>query len=65
MDIVGEIFWVLMFVTPLIIIPGVWKFLDGNKMIRIAIGLILSAVCSLLLYCFSLAILFRHGMGPG
>ena len=64
MDIVGGILWVLMFTAPLIIMPCIWKFIDGSKMIRIVMGLILSLVCSYLLYGISLAIIFRHGMGP-
>jgi len=62
MDIIGEIIWILMFAAPLIIMPCIWKFIDGSKMIRIAMGLILSLVCSYLLYWIGLAIIFRHEM---
>jgi hypothetical protein len=49
---------------PFIITFLVWKFLDGSRMIKIVVVLLLSAVCVMLLYSIGLAIIFRHGMGP-
>lgn len=57
--------WVSMFAAPFIIMPIVWKFLDKNKLTRIMTGLLLSAVVSYMLFCISLAIFLRHGLGPG
>jgi len=65
LDTLGEIVWFLMFITPLIIIPLTWKFIDGSKMVKIASGLLLSLVCSIILFCIGMAILLRHGLGPG
>jgi hypothetical protein len=64
LDDIGVACWGLMLICPFIIIPLIWKFLDGSRMIRIAVGLLLSAVSVYLLYAISLAIIFRHGMGP-
>ncbi|HVU53742.1 MAG TPA: hypothetical protein VHD83_01750 [Puia sp.] len=64
LDGIGVACWWLMFICPFIIIPLVWKFLDGSKMIRIVAGLVLSALCFLLLFVISMAICFRHGLGP-
>ena len=64
-DGIGAVCWFLMLSSPFIIALLVWKFLDGSRMIKIAVVLLLSAVCVMLLYSISLAIIFRHGMGPG
>ena len=65
MDIIGQILWFLMFGTPLITIPIVWKISKQKKIIRILIGLGLAIVISFFLYHISLEIIFRDGMGPG
>jgi hypothetical protein len=64
-DIIGEICWFLMFITPLIFIPLTWKFIDGSRMVKVAAGLLLSVVCSIILFCIGMAILLRNGLGPG
>ncbi|MFN0215879.1 MAG: hypothetical protein ACKVT2_16595 [Saprospiraceae bacterium] len=64
-DTIGQILWFAMFATPLLTIPLVWKFFKVGKVYRIIIGLVLAAFLSFFLYHISLAIIFRHGMGPG
>lgn len=63
MDIIGEICWYMMFVTPLICIPIVWKISTQNIGVKLLIGLLLAFALSVFLFFFSLAILFRNGMG--
>jgi len=65
LDIAAGVLWVLMFLTPFLVVPFAWKFIEGPRIVRVIIGLILSAVCVCFLYCVSLSIIFRHGMGPG
>ena len=61
----GEACCLLSFVAPLIIFPVVWKVMDGNKVIRVIIGLILSLVIWWFLFNVSLKILVRNGMWSG
>jgi hypothetical protein len=61
MDVIGEICWYMMFVTPLICIPIVWKFSSQTNGVKLLVGLLLAFALSVFL--FSLAILFRNGMG--
>ena len=56
LDAVGEVARVLIFITPLIILPFVWKFVDGSKMIRIVIWFLLSVIFSFFFYCVRIAI---------
>ena len=63
MDVIGKICWYLMFATPLLCIPLVWKFSSQTKGVKLLIGLLLSFAFSVFLFFFSLAILFRNGMG--
>lgn len=64
LDNVGIACWYLMFASPFIIFPWVWKVVDGSKATKIAVGLFWSAVCFVLLGIVSLAIFFRNGLGP-
>ena len=64
MDIIGEICWYMMFATPFICIPLVWKLSSQNKGVKLLIGLLLAFAFSVFLFFFSLAIVFRNGMGP-
>ena len=64
MDFIGQILWYIMFVTPFITIPIVWKFSSQKKIIKTLIGLILALVLSCVLYHVSIEIAFRNGMGP-
>jgi membrane protein DedA with SNARE-associated domain len=63
-DIIGEILWFGIFLTPLLTIPLVWRIKTINKILRIIIGLLLAAIISLIFYSISIDILFRNGMGP-
>lgn len=63
MDILGQILWFMIFVTPLIVIPIIWKLSKKKKLIRILIGLGFSIILSFLLYHISLRIIFRNGIG--
>ena len=46
-DIIGEILWYGIFITPLIIVPIVWKyFTSKSKVARLAVGLLLSILLS-------------------
>ena len=63
-DTIGEIFWFIMFLAPIISMFFVWKFLKIEKIYRIIIGIILGLFISLLCYYISMGIIFRNGMGP-
>jgi len=63
-DIIGQILWFLMFLSPFIGMILCWKFLEIKKLSRIMIGLFLGVIISSILYFVSLAIIFRDGMGP-
>jgi uncharacterized membrane protein YgaE (UPF0421/DUF939 family) len=63
MDTLGQALWFLLFVTPLITIPLVWRFSSAPKWLRVMLGLLIALLLSFLLYHLSLAILFRDGMG--
>ena len=63
MDVIGQILWFAMFLTPLLTIPLVWKQKKIKKIYRIMIGLLLAVLISLFLYYISLSIIFRDGMG--
>ena len=62
-DIIGQCFWWLMFVTPIIFVPIAYKKIGGKRIIRVVIGLVISIIASIVLYFLSLSILFRNGMG--
>lgn len=63
MDIIGQILWVLMFITPLLTVPLTLKYGKQRIVWKIIVGLAAACVLSLLLYSISLAIIFRNGMG--
>lgn len=63
MDLIGEICWFMMFATPFICLPLVWKFSSQNNGVKLLIGLFLAFALSVFLFFFSLAIVFRNGMG--
>jgi hypothetical protein len=63
MDTLGQILWWLIFASPIIIIPLVWKLSKQKKIATILKGLLISGIISLILYFLSLAIIFREGMG--
>jgi len=63
-DILGEVMMASIFIVPFIIIPIFWKYSDGSRGARIIKGLLLSAVIDILLFCMSMAICLRNGLGP-
>jgi hypothetical protein len=63
-DAIGMIFWVLMFLSPIICVLLVWRYFNIAKFLRVAIGLIIGLLISLICYSISMGIIFRNGMGP-
>tara|TARA_Y100001934_G_C12021817_1_gene617168 strand:+ start:459 stop:653 length:195 start_codon:yes stop_codon:yes gene_type:complete len=64
MDILGQILWYAIPLTPLLTIPIVWRLSKQKKIVRILMGLGLACILSFMFYHISLAICFRNGMGP-
>ena len=64
MDLLGQLLWVLMFATPALTIPLVWKFSKQKKLVRLLIGIVFAGLLSGVLYLISMSIIFREGMGP-
>jgi hypothetical protein len=64
MDLFGQILWFAMFLTPLLVIPLVWRQKKLKKIYRIIIGLLIALLISFFLYLISLSIIFRDGIGP-
>jgi len=64
-DILGMVMMASIFIVPFVIVPIFWKYSDGSKGNRIIMGLLLSAIIDLLLFCMSMAICLRNGLGPG
>lgn len=65
MDLLGQLLWYAIFITPVLAIPLAWRLMDTRKIYRLLAGLFFAAVLSTFLYLISLAIIFREGMGPG
>jgi hypothetical protein len=63
LDLIGQFFWILMFIMPLVTVLIIWKMSDTNKILLVIIGLLVGSFFSVLCYFISLAILFRNGMG--
>mgnify|MGYP000592628466 CR=1 FL=1 len=63
MDLIGQIFWCAMFVTPLLTIPLAWKLIEETKPKRILIGLLLAIILSAIFFTISMEIIFRSGIG--
>jgi hypothetical protein len=61
-DIIGEILWYMMFITPLFTIPFTWKIFE-KRIYGVILGLVFAGMLSLLLFCASLTIIFRNGLG--
>lgn len=64
LDIVGQILFVLMFCTPIITIPIIWRYKYLSKTHRVLLALLFAAVLSFLCYAIGLGILMRDGLGP-
>ncbi len=63
MDVLGKVLWILMFLTPFITIPIVWKISKRRKLAKLLLSLLFAFILSLVLYFLSIAIIFREGMG--
>jgi hypothetical protein len=63
LDLIGQFFWILMFIIPLVTVLIVWKMSATNKILLVIIGVLVGSFFSVLCYFISLAILFRNGMG--
>ena len=63
LDLIGQFFWMLMFIMPLVTVLIILKMSDTNKIILVIIGVLVGSFFSVLCYFISLAILFRNGMG--
>jgi hypothetical protein len=63
LDLIGQFFWMLMFIMPLVTVLIIWKMSETNKIMLVIIGLLVGSFFSVLCYFISLAILFRNGMG--
>jgi hypothetical protein len=63
LDLVGQFFWILMFIMPLVTVLIIWKMSETNKIILVIIGVLVGSFFSVICYFISLAILFRNGMG--
>ncbi len=63
LDLIGQFFWILMFIMPLVTVLIVWKMSATNKILLVIFGVLVGSFFSVLCYFISLAILFRNGMG--
>ncbi|MEY4289908.1 MAG: hypothetical protein RLZZ30_1996 [Bacteroidota bacterium] len=63
LDLIGQFFWMLMFIMPLVMVLIIWKMSETNKILLVIIGVLVGSFFSVLCYFISLAILFRNGMG--
>ena len=64
MDILGQILWYLIFFTPILTIPLVWKYSKRSKWYKIVKGLLFAVFLSIVLYVIAMAIALRDGLGP-
>jgi hypothetical protein len=64
MDLLGQILWYSIFITPIITIPIIWRISKLNKVLRLLLGILIAGILSLIFYVISLSIIFRDGMGP-
>jgi len=64
LDIVGQILWFSIFLTPVITIPLACKYSKTGKLYRIILGLLMAFFLSIIFYSISMAILLRDGLGP-
>jgi hypothetical protein len=64
-DTIGEILWYAIFITPLIIVPIVWKYYTTkSKLARFVVGMLVSLLLSAILFLISMSIFMRGGLGP-
>ena len=65
LDIIGQILWFSILLTPVIAYFIVRKIPGMSIGVRIISIIIITGVLAIFLYCISIAIVFRDGMGPG
>ncbi len=63
-DMIGQICWFAMFIAPIVSIIFYWKFGEYKKIYKIAVGLLVGCIFSLLFCIVATCILFRDGLGP-
>jgi hypothetical protein len=63
MDLLGQLFWIAIFLTPVLTIPLAWRLMDVRKVYRLLTGILLAVILSIILYFISLAIILRDGLG--
>jgi uncharacterized membrane-anchored protein YitT (DUF2179 family) len=63
-DIIGQILWFSMPLTPLVTVPLMWRWKNASKILRVIVALFLAFLISAFFYAVSLSIVFRNGMGP-
>lgn len=64
LDIIGGFLWILMFASPLIVFPFVWRLSRASFLKKCLYTILLSIPLSFACYFLSIAIIFRDGMGP-
>jgi len=64
LDAIGEICWYLIFATPFITLPLVWKYSKQSKWYKIIFGILFAFILSFILFIISWGILLRDGLGP-
>ena len=64
LDKLGEIIWYLMFLTPIVTVPLVWRLSREKKAYRILSGFIIALLISIVFFIVSCLILLRNGLGP-
>ncbi|MFC3361909.1 hypothetical protein ACFOG5_01795 [Pedobacter fastidiosus] len=63
-DSIGNTFWYLMFLTPLLTVPLTFRLSTGSKTYKIIIAIILAVILSTAFYFISMSIILRDGLGP-
>jgi multisubunit Na+/H+ antiporter MnhF subunit len=65
MDTFAEILWYTAFISPLLVLPVVYKITKGAKIVsRVLCSIVASIAICMLLAFFAIIIIFRNGMGP-
>lgn len=64
LDLIAQLLWCLIPLTPLIAFPLSWVLIPQNLATRLFVGLLFTLSSATVFYSISLLLLFRHGMGP-
>jgi hypothetical protein len=64
LDVISQILFFSAFAVPFITIVLAWRSSQQKNIYTVAYGLFIGIMISILLVIFSLAILFRNGLGP-